>query len=263
MVEKLPDDPVALRHLARSGRLAGPTHGLAAGYVQCNLMILPAAHGTAFGDWCAANHKACPVLAVSDAGDPHLPALGDDLDLRTDLPSYRVFKDGEVAGDVADIGDLWRDDLVTFAFGCSFSFEDALRREGVDLAFRDRGDVEALYLSNLETVPVAPFSGPVAVSMRPLRAAAAVAAFGVTGTSPGVHGAPVHVGRPEMIGVEIDTPLDTIGQTRVLADELPVFWACGVTPQLAMAAARLPLAITHTSAHMLITDLRLADLAQA
>ncbi len=126
------------------------------------------------------NARACPVLAVSEAGDPHLPALGADLDLRTDLPSYRVFHDGEVAGDVADIGELWRDDLVAFAFGCSFSFEDALRAEGVALDYLDRGDVEALYLSTLETVPVGPFRGPVAVSMRPLRPAAAMAACDVT-----------------------------------------------------------------------------------
>lgn len=257
----LPDAPVELRRLARSGELAGPTNGLAPGYVQCNLMILPEAHAAAFVDWCAANRKACPVLAVSAPGDPHLPALGDDLDVRTDLPSYRVFRDGAVAGDVPEIGGLWQDDFIAFAFGCSFSFEDALRREGVDLAYLDRGDAEALYLSTLETVPAGPFRGPVAVSMRPLRAAAAVRAVGVTSKYPGVHGAPVHVGRPEMIGVDLDRPLDTIGTTNIAADELPVFWACGVTPQLAMSAARLPLAVTHTSAHMLVTDLRLDDLS--
>lgn len=257
----LPTEPAALRHLVRSGELTGPTNGLAPGYVQCNLMILPAGAASAFADWCAANAKACPVLAVSEPGDPHLPALGDDLDLRADLPSYRVFRDGEAEGDVPDIADLWQDDLVAFAFGCSFSFEEALRREGVDLAYRDRGDVEALYLSALETVPVGPFRGPVAVSMRPLGPAAAVAACGVTANYPGVHGAPVHIGRPGMIGVDLDDPLDTIGTTSLVGDELPVFWACGVTPQLAMAAARSPLAITHTSAHMLITDLRLEDLS--
>ena len=259
----LPDAPADLRRRARAGELTGPTNGLAPGFVQCNLMVLPQAFAAAFADWCAANVKACPVLAVSDPGNPRLPALGDDLDIRTDLPSYRVFRDGAVAGDVPAIAGLWQDDLVAFAFGCSFSFEEALRREGVDLAYRDRGDVEALYLSALETVPVDPFRGPVAVSMRPLRAAAAVQAVGVTSTYPGVHGAPVHVGRPAMIGVDLADPLDTLGTTSIAADELPVFWACGVTPQLAMAAARLPLAITHTSAHMLITDLRLDDLGRA
>jgi uncharacterized protein YcsI (UPF0317 family) len=245
----------------RAGELTGPTNGLAPGYVQCNLMILGQAQASAFTDWCTANHKACPVLAVSDAGDPHLPKLGVDLDLRTDLPSYRVFRDGEIAGDVPDIHDLWQDDLVAFAFGCSFSFEDALRVQGVALDYRDRGDVEALYLSALQTQPVGPFRGPVAVSMRPLSPAAALRAYGVTGKYPGVHGAPVHMGRPSAIGVDLADPLDTIGRTRVLPGELPVFWACGVTPQLAMTHARLPLAITHTSAHMLITDLQLADLS--
>lgn len=250
----------AVRRRIRSGEHRGPTNGLAPGHVQCNLMVLPASHAGEFAEWCRLNAKACPVLAESAPGDPTLPALGTDIDLRTDLPSYRVFRDGEVAGDVPDISDLWQDDFVAFAFGCSFSFEDALRQEGVDLRYRDRGEVEALYLSTLETTPHGPFAGPLAVTMRPLLPAAAIQAIEVTGRYPGVHGAPVHIGLPEQIGVDLAKPWDSIGKTTVRDDELPVFWACGVTPQLAMARARLPIAITHTSAHMLVTDLRLEDL---
>ena len=254
--------PAAIRRRIRSGDLTGPTNGLAPGFVQCNILILRAAHADAFNEFCDANAAACPVLARSEPGDPGLPALGDDLDLRSDLPRYRVFRDGEPAGDVSDIADLWQDDLVSFAFGCSFSFEEALRVEGVDLRYLARGDHEAVYLTNLDAQPAGPFMGKVVASMRPLRPADAIRAIEVTGKYPGVHGAPIHLGLPEMIGVDLDKPFDTIGRTRVLVDELPVFWACGLTPQIALAGAWLPLCITHASAHMLVTDLRLSDLAR-
>ncbi len=253
-------DPLALRHAIRAGDWTGPTAGLAPGYLQCNLVVLPEAHAEGFAAYCRANPAVCPVVAVSEPGDPRLPRLGDDLDLRTDLPSYTVFRDGASAGQAGDVTDLWRDDLVAFAFGCSFSFEDALRAEGVALRYLDRGDREAIYLTNVETDPVGGFAAPLIVSMRPLRPADAVRAITATARYPEVHGAPVHIGKPEMIGVDLDKPYDTIGRTRVLDDELPVFWACGVTPQLAIANARPDFAITHTSAHMLITDLRLAEM---
>jgi len=255
--------PAALRRRIRAGVLSGPTNGLAPGYVQCNILILPAAQADEFAAFCEANEAACPVLARSDPGDPAMPALGDDLDLRSDLPSYRVFRDGKSAGDVPDISKLWRGDFVSFAFGCSFSFEEALRAEGVDLRYQARGDHEAVYLTNLDANPAGRFKGKVVVSMRPLRPADAIRAIGVTAKYPGVHGAPIHIGKPEMIGVDLSKPYDTVGRTRVMEDELPVFWACGLTPQMALAGAGLPLAITHTSAHMLITDLRLSDLAGA
>ncbi|HUT48278.1 MAG TPA: DUF1445 domain-containing protein [Alphaproteobacteria bacterium] len=255
------ETPAAIRRRIRAGRLTGPTNGLAPGYVQCNLLILPERFAEAFADFCAANEAACPVLARSRAGDPALPALGADLDLRSDLPSYRVFRDGRAAGDMPDIAALWQDDFVAFAFGCSFSFEEALAAEGVALRYLDRGDREAVYLTDIDAAPAGRFKGKVVASMRPLRPADAIRAITVTAKYPGVHGAPIHIGKPAMIGVDLDKPLDTIGRTRVMDDELPVFWACGLTPQMALADAGLPLCITHTSAHMLITDLRLADLA--
>ncbi len=227
--------------------------------MQCNLVILPAAHARDFADFCQANQAACPVLAQSQPGDPTLPELGRDLDLRTDLGSYRLFRDGRSAGDVADIRDLWRDDFVAFAFGCSFSFEQVLAREGVDMRFLARGDTAALYVSELEATPVGPFGGKIAVSMRPLRPRDSDLAIAVTARYPTVHGAPVHVGDPSLIGIadlERDA-IERIGRTRVLDDEVPVFWACGVTSQLALESAALPIAITHTPAYMLVTDLPL------
>jgi uncharacterized protein YcsI (UPF0317 family) len=261
LTEAQRNDPRALRRLIRAGGFPHPTAGLAPGYVQCNLAILPAADAADFAAYCAANPQVAPVLATSEPGDPHLPALGDDLDLRTDLGSYQVFRDGQAQA-APDVSDAWRQDLVAFAFGCSFSFEEALLREGVALRYLDRGDREALYLSDLETVASGPFAGRIILSMRPLRPADAIRAIGVTATYPGVHGEPLHIGLPEAIGVDLDKPFDTLGTTRVLEDELPVFWACGVTPQLAIRDARLPFAITHTSAHMLITDLCLEDMAR-
>ena len=254
--------PAEIRRRIRTGGFAQPTASLAPGYVQCNLLILPARFAEAFADFCAANEAACPVLARSAPGDPTLRTLGADLDIRSDLPRYRVFRDGEATDEVTDISELWRDDLVSFAFGCSFSFEEALAMEGVDLRYLDRGDREAVYLTDLDAVPAGRFKGKVVVSMRPLRPADAIRAIEVTAKYPGVHGAPIHIGKPEMIGVDLSAPFDTIGRTRVLEDELPVFWACGLTPQMALAEARLPLCITHASARMLITDLRLADLAR-
>ncbi len=253
-------NPLVLRQAIRAGAWTGPTAGLAPGYLQCNLAVLPLQHAEVFEAYCRANPAVCPIVAVSAPGDPRLPRLGEDLDVRTDLPSYTVFRDGEPAGTTDNATGLWRDDLVAFAFGCSFSFEDALRTEGVALRYLDRGDREAIYLSSIQTEPVDSFAAPLIVSMRPLQPADAIKAIAATARYPEVHGAPVHIGKPEMIGVDLDEPYDTIGRTCILDDELPVFWACGVTPQLAIAHAKPDFAITHTSAHMLVTDLRLADL---
>lgn len=252
--------PAAIRRRIRAGHHAAPTAGLAPGYVQCNLLILPEAFADEFDAYCRANPAACPVVARSEPGSFRLPRLGDDLDLRTDIGSYQVFEPGRPARAVPDVSDIWRDDLVAFTFGCSFSFEDALRQEGVDLRYLARGDREAIYLSNIETARVGRFGGRTIVSMRPLCPADAIRAIQVTATYPGVHGAPIHIGLPEVIGVDLDAPMESLGRSRVMADELPLFWACGVTPQLALAGAELPICITHTSAHMLVTDLRLSDL---
>ncbi len=253
-------DPAAMRRLIRAGEFAHPTAGLAAGYVQCNVVILPAAEADLFAEYCRSNPEVSPLLARSKPGEYAISKLGRGLDIRTDIGKYNVFRGQQTVIEVPDIMDIWRDDLVTFAMGCSFSFEDALRSEGVELRYLSRGEREVLYETTVATKAAGVLKGPLIVSMRPLRPADAIRAITVTSKYPGVHGAPVHIGKPELIGIDMDDPYQTLSDSTVAADEIPVFWACGVTPQLALAEAGFPLAITHASAHMLITDIRLTDL---
>jgi uncharacterized protein YcsI (UPF0317 family) len=249
-------DPRAVRLAARSGAFAGVTAGLAPGYVQGNVCILPRDFAEDFRLYCERNPKPCPLIAVSEPGDPRLPSLAEDLDIRTDVPRYRVFRDGELKGEATDIRDLWSADLVAFVIGCSFSFEEALARAGVPLRYVAEGKNVAMYLSNIETEPAGPFRGPMAVSMRPLKAADAIRAIQITSRFPKAHGAPVHIGKPELIGIEdLDQPFAG-DRIEVGADELPVFWACGITPQAAVLRAKPPICITHAPGHMLVTDVR-------
>jgi len=254
-------EPQAARQAIRAGTHRGHTAGIAPGYVQGNLCILPRSHAQDFFVYCQRNPKPCPLLAASDPGDPRLPALAEDLDIRTDVPGYRVFRDGEHVEDVADIRHLWGDDLVAFVLGCSFSFEEALVEAGVPLRHVAEGRNVPMYLTNLETAPAGPFRGPMVVSMRPFTPADAIRAIQITSRFPSVHGAPVHIGKPELIGID-DLKRPWVGErTEVKAGELPVFWACGVTPQSAVRHARPPLCITHVPGHMVVTDLKNASLA--
>ena len=256
-------DPRALRLAARSGAFAGVTAGLAPGYVQGNVCILPRAFADDFRLYCERNPRPCPLIGVSVPGDARLPELGGDLDIRSDVPRYRVFRDGKLDAEVTDVHDLWTKDLVAFVIGCSFSFEEALIAEGVPLRYVSEGKNVAMYLTNIQTAPAGPFSGPMAVSMRPLVAADAIRAVQITSRFPKAHGAPVHLGKPELIGIDdLDRPFagDCID---VRPDELPVFWACGITPQAAVLAARPPICITHAPGHMLVTDRRNSELASS
>jgi uncharacterized protein YcsI (UPF0317 family) len=247
-------DPRAVRLAARSGAFAGVTAGLAPGCVQGNVCILPRAFADDFRRYCERNPKPCPLIGVSEPGDPRIPTLGQDLDIRTDVPRYRVFRDGILKDEVTDIRDLWTDDMVAFAIGCSFSFEEALIEAGVPLRYVAQGRNVAMYLTDIETEPSGPFRGPMVVSMRPLNAADTVRAVQITSRYPRAHGAPVHVGDPGLIGIEdLDRP-HAGDRIEVRPDELPVFWACGITPQAAVLAARPPLCITHAPGHMLVTD---------
>ena len=254
-------DPREVRRQIRAGAYRGHTGALAAGYVQANLAILPQDYADEFLRFCHRNPKPCPLLAVSEPGDPRLPELAQDLDLRTDLPSYRVFRDGEYDGDVTGIEELWREDFVAFALGCSFSFEEPLVDAGLRLRHWEDGSVCPMFLTDIDCAPAGRFRSKLVVSMRPFTPADAVKAVQITSRYPRVHGAPVHLGMPELIGIE-DIGRAWQGDDPVLAaDEMPVFWACGVTPQVALRSARPPLAITHTPAHMLVTDRRNASLA--
>jgi len=253
--------PAALRAAMRSGAFTDNTSGFAPGHVQCNLVILPEAFAADFLRFCQANPKPCPLLAVSPApGDPTLPTLGD-IDLRHDLPRYRIFEDGELTGEPASIADRWRDDFVAFALGCSFSFEEALLADGLDVRNISLGCNVPMYRTNIPCAAAGPFRGDMVVSMRPFRAADAIRAIQVCTRFPAVHGAPVHLGDPALIGIDNLAAPDYGDPVPVAVEELPVFWACGVTPQVALANARPPIAITHSPGCMLVTDLSNSRLA--
>lgn len=246
---------LSVRLDARSGRLTGPTSALAPGFAQGNLVILPKDDADDFLRFCQRNPKPCPLLGVTEPGSPHLPTLGDDLDLRHDLPRYRVWRDGELVEEPTDIALHWRDDLVGFVIGCSFSFEEALLADGLEIRNVSDGVNVSMFQTSLPCTPAGRFSGPLVVSMRPFRPADAIRAIQITARYPAAHGAPVHVGFPEAIGIaDLGRP-DYGDAVKVHDDELPVFWACGVTPQAAIAAAELPFAITHAPGAMLVTDL--------
>ncbi|WP_328702878.1 putative hydro-lyase [Arenibaculum pallidiluteum] len=250
-----------VRMRIRSGGYTGPTAGLARGMVQGNLAILPADWAAEFLRFCQRNPKPCPVLAVSDPGSPALPELGLDIDIRTDIPRYRVYRDGELVDEPTDVRSVWRDDLVTFVIGCSFSFETPLHEAGLGLRHWEQNLNVPMYRSNIETNPTERFGGPMVVSMRPFKPADAIRAIQVTSRFPSVHGAPVHIGLPEQIGIRDLSKPDFGDAVRVDADELPVFWACGVTPQVVIQRARPPLLIAHSPGHMLVCDVPNARLA--
>lgn len=245
----------------RTGAFTGPTSGLAPGNVQANLVILPKALANDFLRFAVANPKPCPILAVSEPGDPCCPTLGTDLDIRTDLPRYRVWQHGEMTAEPTDIRDVWRDDLVSFAIGCSFSFEEALIQDGIEVRHIACDSNVPMYRTNIPCVSAGVFSGPLVVSMRPLKPADAIRAVQITSRFPSVHGAPVHLGFPEAIGIADIAKPDYGDAVPIAAGEMPVFWACGVTPQAVIAQARPEFCITHAPGSMLITDLRNTTLA--
>ena len=253
--------PVGVRRAARAGVLDGPTSGFAHGFVQGNLAILPADVAGDFLRFCQRNPKPCPIVGMTEPGDPTLPALGQDLDIRTDVPRYRIWRDGVATQTPTDLLSHWREDLVAFVIGCSHSFEEALLQDGLRLKHVDAGTTVPMYQTSIACAPAGRFSGPMVVSMRPYRPADAIRAVQVTTRFPAVHGAPVHLGRPDLIGItDLGRP-DWGDPVAVEEDEIPVFWACGVTPQAVIQAARIPFAITHFPGRMLVTDVQNSTLA--
>ena len=252
--------PVELRAKIRSGEHSGNTSGLAPGFVQCNIVILPEEFAADFLRFCQMNPKPCPLIATGQPGNTALPPLGD-IDIRRDVPRYRLFRHGELAAEVADISPYWRNDLVSFALGCSFSFEEALLGDGLEVRNVTQGVNVPMYRSNIDCSSAGSFAGKMVVSMRPFKAADAIRAIQICTRFPSVHGAPIHLGDPTEIGIEdLDTP-DYGDAVQLKRGEVPLFWACGVTPQVALETARLPLAITHSPGCMLVTDLRNSQLA--
>ncbi len=256
-----PSSPEEIRSMIRTGGWKGVTSGLAPGRVQANLAILPRNLAFDFLLFCQRNPKPCPLLEVLDAGRFEPKQVAPGADLRTDVPSYRIFRDGQIIGEESDILSLWDDELVSFLLGCSFSFEWGLMNAGIPLRHVEQGKNVSMYVTNIPTIPAGIFSGPMVVSMRPIHQSQVVRAVQVTSRFPSVHGAPVHIGDPSAIGLlDIDRP-EYGDPTEIRDDEVPVFWACGVTPQEVARQSKLPLMITHSPGHMFITDLRDEDLA--
>jgi uncharacterized protein YcsI (UPF0317 family) len=257
----LPTSPKELRDLIRRGELVRPTSGMAPGHVQANLVVLPSDMAFDFLLFCQRNPRPCPLLEVVEAGsaEPCLTAPGADL--RSDLPKYRVYRHGELEAEEEDVSRYWRDDLVSFLIGCSFTFDSALMRSGISLRHIDQGTNVAMYITSIQTAPAGAFFGPMVVSMRPIPREKVVRAVQVTSRFPSVHGPPIHIGDPAAIGIrDIATP-DLGDPSDIKEGEVPVFWACGVTPQAMAMSSKPPLMITHSPGHMFITDMRDEDLA--
>ena len=245
----------AIRQAIRSGEFSSHTSGLAGGNVQGNVVILPKDAASDFLRFCQNNRRPCPIIGLSEPGDPMLTALGVDIDIRTDVPRYHVWENGVVIDKPTDVSHLWRDDLVTFVIGCSFSFEQALVESGVHIRHIEQGCNVPMFKTDIQTTPAGPFSGPMVVSMRPMKATDAIKAIQITSRYPEVHGAPVHIGDPALIGISDLGRPDYGDAVDVRAGDIPVFWACGVTPQAALLQAKPAFCITHAPGSMLITDL--------
>jgi uncharacterized protein YcsI (UPF0317 family) len=247
--------PAAARQHFRAG-LAVPTSGWAPGFVQANLLTVPASHADDVRWFAELNPQACPVLEVTPAG-AYRSTLAPDADLRTDAPAYHVWRDGSVCGRTTDVSRLWRPDLVTFLIGCSFTAEPALVAAGIPLRHRQRGHNVAMYRTTVPCKPAGRVQGSLIVSMRPIPTTMVDLAVEITGSYPLAHGAPVHVGDPRALGIDNLAEPDFGDSVEVLPGEHPVFWACGLTPQYATMAGKPPLAITHAPGHMFITDRRI------
>lgn len=253
--------PVEMRQRIRAGEYQSPTAGLSSGYAQANLVILEKKKAYDFLLFCQRNPKPCPVLEVLDAGSFEARITAPGSDIRTDIPKYRVYKNGELVDEPTDIKSYWQDDFVSFLLGCSFSFEGPLLQAGLEIRHISMQRNVPMYITNIECEPAGEFNGPVVVSMRPFPAKDVVRAVQITSRFPAVHGAPIHIGDPAAIGIrdinnpELGDPVD------IKSGEIPVFWACGCTPQAAVMRIKPELVITHAPGHMFITDLRDRDLA--
>ncbi|MCL6598587.1 MAG: putative hydro-lyase [Alicyclobacillus macrosporangiidus] len=248
--------PVQMRDKIRRGEWTGPTAGAAAGYTQANLVILPQDLAFEFLLFCQRNPKPCPVLDVTEPGSPVPSRVAPDADLRTDVPKYRVYRHGELVDETTDIRSYWSDHLVAFLLGCSFTFEQALLDNGVPVRHIEENCNVPMYRTNIDCTPAGRFAGPMVVSMRPIPHAQVVRAVQVTSRFPAVHGAPVHIGDPAAIGIEDLSRPDFGDPVPIRPGEVPVFWACGVTPQAVAMHVKPELMITHAPGHMFITDVR-------
>jgi uncharacterized protein YcsI (UPF0317 family) len=243
-----------LRDEIRAGRYRGSTAGLAPGLVQANLVILPATGAVDFERFCMLNPKPCPLLEVTQPGDPVPHKMAPTADLRHDVPLYNLYRDGELVDQRPDIEDLWRDDLVAFLLGCSFTFDRSLVEAGIPVRHVELGCTVPMYVTNVQCTPAGRFAGPLVVSMRPIPEALVPEAVMVTAAYPTMHGEPVHAGDPRTLGIADLASPDYGDPVPILEGEVPVFWACGVTPQAVAVRSRVPMMITHAPGCMFITD---------
>ncbi|WJE16536.1 putative hydro-lyase [Halobacillus sp. ACCC02827] len=248
--------PSEAREMIREGSWKGPTAGMANGFVQGNLAVVPRELAFDFLVFCQRNPKPCPVLDVTDPGSfaPLLTAPGADL--RKDLPKYHIYKDGVLSEVTTDITNAWTQDMVGFLLGCSFTFEQALLENNIPVRHIEENRNVPMYRTSIECVPAGNFHGPMVVSMRPMKQADAIRAVQVTSRFPNVHGAPVHIGDPGKIGIKDLISPDFGESVTIHRDEVPVFWACGVTPQAVAMQQKPDIMITHAPGHMFITDIK-------
>ncbi|MEM7774905.1 MAG: putative hydro-lyase [Pseudomonadota bacterium] len=243
-----------VRAAIRRGAYCAHTAGLAKGRLQANLVVLPEAEALDFARFCQRNPKPCPLVGMTDTGSALMTTLGSDLDIRTDIPKYNVYRDGGLVDQPTDIRDLWRDDFVAFAIGCSFTFEHALMSAGVPMFHIEDNRTVPMFRTSLRTVPAGKFGGGMVVSMRPVRQSQLEMVTEICRRYPQAHGTPIHVGDGTEIGISDLSKPDWGTPTPVPPEHVPVFWGCGVTPQNAVVNARLPLCITHTPGCMIVTD---------
>jgi uncharacterized protein YcsI (UPF0317 family) len=248
--------PEEVRAMIRRNKWIKPTSGMANGYTQANLVILRKDLAFEFLLFCQRNPKPCPVLDVTDPGSPIPQLVAPGADLRTDLPKYRIYYHGELVEEVTDIVKFWEDDMVAFLLGCSFTFESVMLNNEIPVRHIEEDRNVAMYKTNIPCVKAGRFEGPMVVSMRPIPEKDVVRAVQVTSRFPAVHGAPVHIGNPEAIGIRNIGRPDFGDPVPIKEGEIPVFWACGVTPQVVAMQVKPDLMITHSPGHMFITDLR-------
>lgn len=248
--------PKDVRKLIREEKITTQTSGMCAGFAQANLVVLPKSEAFDFLLFAQRNPTSCPLLEVTDAGSRKLTYIAEDADIATDIPKYRVWENGVLTGEYSNVSAFWRDDLVSFLIGCSFSFESELLAAEIPVRQIEEGKNVPMFNTNIPCVPAGIFHGNMVVSMRPMTEKEAIAATVVTAAMPRVHGKPIHFGAPEKIGIQDLSKPDYGESVTIKEGEIPVFWPCGVTPQAALMAAKPPFAITHAPGHMFITDVK-------
>ncbi len=252
--------PSEVRKLIREGKITGETSGMCTGYAQANLVVLPKELAFDFLLFAIRNPKACPILEVTDAGDRFLLEIAKGADIATDIPKYRIYQKGELIGEYTDVAKFWRDDLVSFLIGCSFSFEGELLSADIPVRHIEEHCNVPMYKTNIECKSAGIFHGNIVVSMRPIPHELIAKAVLVTGAMPKVHGAPIHIGNPELIGIKDLSHPDFGDAVTIKKGETPVFWPCGVTPQAVVMDSKPDFCITHSPGHMLLTDVKNVNL---